>query len=118
MRRHCRRVILKTGEVSEEVSYGMTSLPPNEADVVTREELWRAPWTIENRVHYVRAVTLGEDAGQVHTGNAPQALAALRNGLLSLLRSKGWTNIADALRHYGASVHRALDLVGAQPMRL
>jgi hypothetical protein len=47
-------------------------------------------------------VSLGEDAGQQRAGNIPQALAALRNGVLSLLRSLGWANIADALRRYGA----------------
>ncbi len=54
----------------------------------------------------------------MRAGNAPQALAALRNGLLSLLRHLGWTNIADALRHYGAYAHRALRLLGALPAGL
>ena len=66
---------------------------------------------IENRVHRVRDVTMGEDAGQARAGRAPQALAALRNGLLGLLRAPGWTQIADALRHYGAFAHRALALL-------
>ena len=63
-------------------------------------------------------MTLGEDACQVRAGHAPQALAALRNGLLSPLRHLGWTNIADALRHYGAYAPRALRLLGALPARL
>ncbi len=61
---------------------------------------------------------MGEDAGQQRAGNMPQALAALRNGVLSLLRSRGWANIADALRHYGAYAPRALQLLGALPVRL
>ncbi len=61
---------------------------------------------------------MGEDAGQQRVGSTPQALAALRNGLLSLLRHLGWTNIADALRHYGAYAPRALHLLGALPARL
>ncbi len=44
---------------------------------------------------------MGEDAGQVRVGHAPQALAAVRNGLLTLLRSSGVSNIADAIRPYG-----------------
>jgi hypothetical protein len=32
----------------------------------------------------VREVTLGEDRNQMHTGNAPQVLAALRNALSDL----------------------------------
>src|SRR4051812_6570776 len=102
LRRTCQRVILKTGEIAEEISYGVTSLPPHAASAAQVEALWRGHWTIENRVHYVRDVTWGEDASQVHTGHAPQALAALRNGLLSLLRACGWTQIADATRPYGA----------------
>jgi len=29
-----------------------------------------------------------------------------------LLRHRGWSNIAEALRHYGASPQRALQLIG------
>ncbi len=111
-RRTCQRIILKTGVVSEEVTYGITSLGWQEASAAQLEALWRGHWSIENKVHYVRDVTLGEDAGQIHVGNAPHALAALRNGVLSLLRSKGRTSIADALRHYGASLQQAFELIG------
>ncbi len=112
LRRTCQRITLKTGEVSEAVRYGITSLGWQEASAAQVEALWRGHWGIENRVHYVRDVTLGEDAGQSHVGSAPQALAALRTGLLSLLRSKGVTNIADALRHYAASVPDIFALIG------
>src|SRR5919202_233373 len=112
LRRTCQRIRLKTGEVSEEVSYGITSLGWQEAGAADVEALWRGHWGIENKVHYVRDVTLGEDAGQVHVGQAPHALAALRNGILNLLRSQGVASIADALRHYGASVHRTFELIG------
>ena len=100
------------------MTYGLLSLHPEEASAAEAAALWRGHWTIENRVHYPRDVTLGEDACQVRAGNAPQALAALRNALLSLLRAQGWTNIAAALRHYGAYVTRALRLLGALPAGL
>lgn len=111
MRRTCQRVRLSSGEISEEVKYGVTSLKWEQADACELERLWRGHWTIENRVHHVRDVTMGEDANQMRVGNAPQVLAALRNAILNLIRSKGWTNVADGLRHYGAFVHRALALV-------
>ncbi len=113
MRRTCQRIDLKTGEVSREITYGLTSLGWAEADPEHLEQLWRGHWTIENCSHYVRDETLGEDRCQVWVGAAPQALAALRNSLISLLRARGWTNMADALRYYGASVHDALSLIGA-----
>ena len=58
----------------------------------------RGHWAIENRSHYVRDVTLGEDASQICKGHAPQVLASLRNGILTYLRAQGVTNIAAALR--------------------
>ena len=118
MRRQCERVIMKTGEVSHKTRYGITSLRPQEAGAEQLEQLWRRHWTIENRDHYVRDVTLGEDDCQIHTGHAAHALATLRNAILSLFRWKGWTNIAAAIRHYAASVLRSLQLIGAVPARL
>ena len=47
-------------------------------------------------------------------GSAPRALAALRNGLLAAVRHAGWTHIAQALRHYGAAVGRALAVLAGQ----
>ena len=112
LRRTCERLEMTTGELSREVTYGVTSLRPEEASAEEIESLWRGHWGIENKVHYVRDETMGEDRGQMRRGQAPQALAALRNGILSLLRSQGVSRIADALRHHGASVEDALAFVG------
>jgi hypothetical protein len=54
-----------------------------------------------------------EDRCQVHTGHAAQALAALRNGILTLLCSEGRENIAAAFRHFANSPQLALQAVGA-----
>ena len=113
MRRSCRRVKTKTGEVESHSSYGITSLDWTQADAAQIETLWRGHWAIENRVHHVRDATMGEDACQMRTGDAPQVLAALRNAVLSLLRWLGWQNIADALRYYAVNFQRSLQLVGA-----
>ncbi len=118
MRRECERIMVKTGVVSRSVTYGMTSLARDVGSAAQLEGLWRGHWTIENRVHYVRDVTFGEDAGQAWTGSTPQVLAALRNVVLTLIRRAGWTNIADALRTYHASIQEALQLLGAIPTRL
>ena len=118
LRRTDHAVHLTTGKVSHEVTDGLTSLPAAEPPPAQVAAVWRGHWTIENRAHYPRDVTLGEDACQLRAGNAPQALAALRNARLSLLRARGWTNIAAALRHYGADADRALQLLGALPARL
>jgi hypothetical protein len=63
-------------------------------------ELVRGHWRIENQLHYVRDVTVGEDACRVRSGSAPQVLAALRNCVVALLRQEGATNLAARLRHH------------------
>ena len=113
MRRHYERIVLKTGEISAEISYAITSLPFPAVGAAALEQLWRGHWTIENRVHRVRDGTMREDAGQIRVGHAAHALAALRNAILNLFRHHGWANIADAFRHYDASVQDTLDLIGA-----
>jgi len=115
MRRHYKRITLKTGEVSSETTYGITSLPFTEVGAAGLEQLWRGHWTIENRVHRVRDGTMGEDASQIHVGHAAHALAALRNSILNLFRQRGWANIADAFRYYDAAVQDILDLIGVTP---
>lgn len=112
LRRQTRRMLRPTGVIEEETTYGLTSVSPDEVSVEQLEGFWRGHWGIENRVHYVRDVTLGEDAGQAHTGSIVQALALLRNALILRLRQAGWTCIADALRHYAAHPVRALKLLG------
>lgn len=97
------------------MTYAITSLHPRTARLLQVEACWRAHWGIENQGHHVREVSFRADAGQAHTGHTAQALAALRTGLLSGIRAAGWTPVADALRHYGASVSAALELIGAVP---
>jgi predicted transposase YbfD/YdcC len=113
LRRTCWTQHHTTGQITQEIHYGLTSLPRALVSVAQVEQFWRWHWTIENRLHYVRDVTLGEDASQLRTGNAPQALAALRNALLSLLRYEGWSRIPDALRFFAHNVQHALQLIGA-----
>lgn len=109
-----RRVVSK-GKVRQTVGYAITSLGPSRASAERLLEIWRGHWGIENRLHYVRDETLGEDRCQVRSGNAPQLLAALRNAVLGLLRQQGATNIAAALRHYSWYPREALALIGCQP---
>lgn len=108
------RVVKRKGKVSGEVRYAVTSLG-EEVGALQLLRHVRGHWGIENRLHYVRDVTFGEDASQVRTGAAPQVLAALRNAALSILRQSGWTNIAEALRYNAWQPGAALQLLGIPP---
>jgi predicted transposase YbfD/YdcC len=72
VRRTCRRVILATGEVQEAMQVAVTSLPFTLGPAVVAQH-WRGHWSIENRVHHVRDVTLREDAGQAYVGATARA---------------------------------------------
>ena len=102
-------------KVSREVAYGLTSLGRDRADAAKLLELTRGHWCIENGLHYVRDVTLGEDACQVRSGSAPQILAGLRNLVVSLLNLAGEPNKAAALRRYAAKPFQALRLIRDPP---
>ncbi len=105
------RVVEEKGKVTRQVRYAITSLREAGGAALLLERV-RGHWGIENRLHYVRDVTFGEDRSQVRTGAAPQVLAALRKVVIGLLRQTGWTNIAAALRHVGWQPRAALQLLG------
>jgi predicted transposase YbfD/YdcC len=109
-----RTLIKKTGKVREETVYGVTSLTAKEASPSRLMEIIRCHWHIENRYHWVRDVTFGEDNSHVHCENAPQVMAALRNTVIGLMRSIGKTNIAAACRKFAAQPEKALELIGIQ----
>ena len=86
------------GKTTVEWAYAITSLPPEQAGPLRLLKLWRGHWGIANRPHWAPDAVLGEDAGRLRSGAAPQAMAALRNLVLGLLRWDGQVNIATALR--------------------
>jgi hypothetical protein len=83
-----------------EVHYKISSLPPERAGPADLLRLSRVHWAIENQLHYVRDVTLGEDGSRIRTGAAPQAMAAMRNLVLAVLHRHRMSNRAAGLRHF------------------
>lgn len=110
-----RRVRATTGVLHTEVTYGVTSLTPQDASPQRLLRLLRGHWHIENRTHWVRDVTFDEDRSQVRSGALPQVLATVRPTAISLLRGAGEANIAAACRRCAAQPWLALALVGLQP---
>ena len=95
-----------------EVEYGVTSVPRGLANAVQLLAWKRGHWGIENRSHYVRDVTLGEDASRIRTGSAPRNMAAVRNAILNLLRSQNCANVAAALRNFAYRPRKLFLMLG------
>lgn len=95
-----------------EVVHGITSLSAERADATALLGVLRAHWRIENQLHYVRDVTLGEDACRVRTGAAPQVLAALRNAVVHLLTGVRATSHPEAIERLQIHPDQARALIG------
>jgi hypothetical protein len=106
-----QRVDVRTGAITEEVRYFITSLPPERADARRLLALVRGHWGIENRLHWVRDVTFGEDRCPIRTGAAPQAVAACRNLVIAVARRAGHDNVAAALRAFAGRPLAAIALL-------
>ena len=70
----------------------------------------RGYWGVENRVHYVRDVTFGEDRSRTRMGFLPSLWAITRNLAINLYREAGFTNMAKAQRHCSYGLKHILEL--------
>ena len=95
-----------------ETAFGITSLDLGRAAPDRILALARGHWSIENCLHWVRDVTFDEDRSRVRRGAGAQVMASLRSLAIGLLRLAGAINIAAALRHCAANLHKALRLLG------
>jgi len=106
-----RRTVTDKASKTVEVVYLITSADQKVAPPQRLTAWVQGHWGIENRLHWVRDVTFGEDQSQVRTGQAPRVMATCRNVAISLLRIDGWDNIAAGLRHHARHPHHALALI-------
>lgn len=99
------------GKESVEVVCGITSLSPDQADASRLLELSRGHWNIENRLHWVRDVTLREDECRVRHPVVAQVLACLRNAAVRLLRSTRKNPLVAAVEYFAEHRDDAIDQV-------
>jgi predicted transposase YbfD/YdcC len=105
------------GKKTAEVVHGITSLSPQRADAKRLLELIRGHWGIENKLHYKRDVTMGEDASRVRKGAAPQVMAALRNSVIHVLSDVVAPSLASAMRTMGNRLSQALNILGLPQLK-
>jgi predicted transposase YbfD/YdcC len=85
----CRieRIREQAGRTSREIAYAVTSLTAERASPEDLLKLRRDHWLVENRLHWRRDAILREDQTRIRSGAIPQAMAALRNAMLHLVRN-------------------------------
>jgi predicted transposase YbfD/YdcC len=92
---HTRTRTTRTGT---EFAYLVITMTARQAPPAHIATYVRQQWSIENRLHWVRDVTLGEDASQVRTGSRPRILTSLRNLNTGLIHQAGFTKVAATIR--------------------
>ena len=102
---------LKTGATRTEVVYGLTSLTADVASPHRLLDLVRGHWGIENKLHWRRDVLFNEDRTRTQSALLGQAIAGLNNLVIGLACRLGWTNLAQARRHFDAHPDQALKAV-------
>ena len=93
---------------SVEVVYGWTSLTHKRCSARALLELTRSHWRVENRLHWRRDVTLGEDRCGVRFPPVAQMLAVLNTVVLSLMDAHHVANVARQIRRFASYPDEAL----------
>lgn len=101
---HSRRTIKKTGVSTAEDRYYLSSQETAERLLEGWIELSREHWAgVENRNHWRRDATLGEDSTRLGNGRGLMNLALLRSVNLRLLSANGGEDWLPAQREHLAS---------------
>ncbi len=102
----------RTKRLSLQSTYGVTSLPPERCAPDRLLELLRSHWHIENRLHYVRDVSLHEDACPVRSSRIQRILATLNNLVIGLIRRcDAFRYIPEARRFFAVHFDQAFQLL-------
>ena len=112
LERHFVRI--SDDKVTDEVSYGVTSLTREEANAEQLLGFARGHWGIENGLHFRRDDSLKEDRCRLK-GQGAQAMAAINNLTVGLVRNQGFETLPDARRYYAAHLDDAITLVLRSP---
>ena len=104
--------VVKDGKTTHEIRSFITRVSRAVADAGRLLKGVRGHWSVDNRSHYVRDVTMGEDSSRIRQRSGPQVMAAFRNATIGLLRTMGVTNIAEALRRNASQVGQLFARLG------
>lgn len=71
----------------------------------------RAHWGIENPLHWVKDVVLGEDNSSIATQSAATVMAMIRNLVITLFRRAGYASITAAIDRFSNDLEQLLPML-------
>ncbi len=86
-----------------------------QGDAKAQQQRVRAHWGIENPLHWVKDVVLGEDHSSIDQRPAATLMALTRNLVITLFRRAGHRSITEAIDYYSNDLAHLLPMVGLSP---
>ena len=99
----------KTGKLSLDVAYGITSRAAREASPKRLLEINRGHWSIENSCHYILDWNFDEDRSRIRTGYGPENISCLRRFVIGIIKSKKVASVAQKMRELNRNVRLIFD---------
>jgi predicted transposase YbfD/YdcC len=96
---------------SNEVEFGITSLPRTNTSPARLLKIRRSHWGIEIGLHYCRDVTFHEDTTRMTIGHTGHVMASINNLIIALSRQADFKNVAQARRWFAAHLSDAFSLL-------
>jgi predicted transposase YbfD/YdcC len=90
---------VRTGKVSRETVYVVTSLTSAQASADDLARLVREHWSVEAH-HHVRDVSFGEDLASSRTGHGPVNLATIRAAIIAAIKEAGYLHVPEGRRDH------------------
>lgn len=99
----------KTGVVSKEVAYGMTSQCELDANAMQILHTNRGHWCIENSCHYILDWVYDEDRCRIRTGYGPENISRIRRFAIGVIKSVSSKGVAETTRDLVMNVRLVFD---------
>jgi predicted transposase YbfD/YdcC len=99
----------KSGQISHDIVYGITSRKTHEANPQQILAINRGHWSIENSCHYILDWTFDEDRSRIRTGYGPENISRLRRFAIGVIKAKSARSVAQKMRKLTCNVRLVFD---------
>lgn len=99
----------KTGVVSKEIAYGITSQCELDASPMKVLQTNRGHWCIENSCHYILDWVYDEDRCRIRTGYGPENISRIRRFAISVIKSISSKGVTETTRDLAMNVRLVFD---------
>lgn len=106
---HVHRWGYRKSEKYSNHNYYISSLDKKDADYYATGI--RDHWSIENRLHWVKDVTLNEDKNRIKTGGIARNISIIKSIMMNIYRSNGYESIKFAIEIFANKPEESLLLI-------